>query len=377
MRRLHGNCVLHQRRGEIITSIRAGLGVKPRETTADGKLSLLTARCLGACSLAPVRGRRRGGRRAARRPHVRGSAGAIVSDSSTEAALERLRRRRRRQRLDRRRASARASTYVCEAVSCLDAIARRADGSRRAGHRRRFHRCRRQARRLPGDVCCWAARADPRDRPALLTRSVRRPRRNRADALAVATPGAEHVEELPFFSRQLRIVTENSGRVDPESLDDYVERGGFESLQSALTTMTPAEVREEINRSGLRGRGGAGYPTGLKWNTVAKAGGSTKYVICNADEGDPGRVHGPQRAGSGSVPGPRRDGDRGLRRRGAARATSTVARSIRSRSAGSQGDPCRRAPQDSGRTASAGTHFGFRSRSVRARERSCAARKPR
>jgi bidirectional [NiFe] hydrogenase diaphorase subunit len=108
------------------------------------------------------------------------------------------------------------------------------------------------------------------------------------EALAGVTPGSERALEETFFSRQLRIATENSGRIDPESLKDYVDSGGFEALRTALTSMSRSEVREEITRSGLRGRGGAGYPAGLKWNTVAKAEGSPKYVICNADEGDPG-----------------------------------------------------------------------------------------
>jgi len=95
-------------------------------------------------------------------------------------------------------------------------------------------------------------------------------------------------EKPAFFSRQLRIVTENSGRVDPESIDDYLSNRGYEGLRTAVTTMAPEEVTEEIVRSGLRGRGGAGYPTGLKWQTVSKASGDEKYVICNADEGDPG-----------------------------------------------------------------------------------------
>jgi bidirectional [NiFe] hydrogenase diaphorase subunit len=107
-------------------------------------------------------------------------------------------------------------------------------------------------------------------------------------ALGAVTPGGDRATEAPFFARQLRIATENSGRVDPESLEDYVEAGGYQALRTVLTTLDPAEVREEISRSGLRGRGGAGYSTGLKWNTVAKAAGSPKYVICNADEGDPG-----------------------------------------------------------------------------------------
>ncbi len=93
----------------------------------------------------------------------------------------------------------------------------------------------------------------------------------------------------PFFSRQRKVVLANSGRIDPEDIDDYVAHGGYDALTKAVTTMRPDQVVEEVTRSGLRGRGGAGYPTGLKWRTVAKADGSAgKFVICNADEGDPG-----------------------------------------------------------------------------------------
>jgi bidirectional [NiFe] hydrogenase diaphorase subunit len=107
-------------------------------------------------------------------------------------------------------------------------------------------------------------------------------------ALKRAKPGATARPEVPFFARQVRSATENFGLVDPESLDDYLDHGGFEALRTVLGEMTSAEVREAITASGLRGRGGAGYPTGLKWTTVAKAVGSPRYVICNADEGDPG-----------------------------------------------------------------------------------------
>jgi bidirectional [NiFe] hydrogenase diaphorase subunit len=93
---------------------------------------------------------------------------------------------------------------------------------------------------------------------------------------------------LPFFARQRKIVLENSGRIDPERLEDYIAQDGYLALASALAEMTPAEVIAEVHKSGLRGRGGAGYPTGLKWSTVAKAAGSSKMVVCNADEGDPG-----------------------------------------------------------------------------------------
>jgi bidirectional [NiFe] hydrogenase diaphorase subunit len=95
--------------------------------------------------------------------------------------------------------------------------------------------------------------------------------------------------DQPFFSGQKKIVLENSGIIDPERIEDYIAAGGYESLVNAVTTMTPLEVIDEVKRSGLRGRGGAGYPTGLKWSTVQKAASEDgKYVICNADEGDPG-----------------------------------------------------------------------------------------
>ncbi len=93
---------------------------------------------------------------------------------------------------------------------------------------------------------------------------------------------------VPFFQRQQKIVTENSGVVDPERIEDYIASDGYSALLHALREMTPAQVIQEVTKSGLRGRGGAGYPTGLKWSTVAKAVGIQKYVICNADEGDPG-----------------------------------------------------------------------------------------
>jgi bidirectional [NiFe] hydrogenase diaphorase subunit len=105
---------------------------------------------------------------------------------------------------------------------------------------------------------------------------------------ALASGDAAPVERPPFFSRQMRVVTQNLGRVDPESLDDALAHGAYRALEQALTSMSPAQVLAEVTRSGLRGRGGAGYPTGLKWQTVAKGGGDQKYVICNADEGDPG-----------------------------------------------------------------------------------------
>lgn len=94
--------------------------------------------------------------------------------------------------------------------------------------------------------------------------------------------------DVPFFQQQKKIVLENSGNIDPERIEDYIAASGYSALIQVLTEMTPSQVIEEVSKSGLRGRGGAGYPTGLKWSTVAKAIGERKYLICNADEGDPG-----------------------------------------------------------------------------------------
>jgi NADH:ubiquinone oxidoreductase subunit F (NADH-binding)/(2Fe-2S) ferredoxin len=95
-------------------------------------------------------------------------------------------------------------------------------------------------------------------------------------------------EELPFFSKQKKFVLRNCGFINPDSLDEYIARGGYRALFKALNEFSAEEVIEEIKRSGLRGRGGAGFPTGRKWNICRMAQETPKYIICNADEGDPG-----------------------------------------------------------------------------------------
>jgi bidirectional [NiFe] hydrogenase diaphorase subunit len=120
-------------------------------------------------------------------------------------------------------------------------------------------------------------RVSPADAPALLDSLEQRP----VERLVCR-------KDVPFFQRQKKIVLENSGVIDPERIEEYVAADGYRALMQAITEMTPAEVVDQLVKSGLRGRGGAGYPTGLKWSTVSKAVGTQKYVICNADEGDPG-----------------------------------------------------------------------------------------
>ncbi len=95
-------------------------------------------------------------------------------------------------------------------------------------------------------------------------------------------------ERAPFFAAQEKIVLANAGIIDPDRIEGYVAHGGYRGLQKALTSMTPQQVLEEVQRSGIRGRGGAGYPTGKKWALLASAPSDRKYVIANGDEGDPG-----------------------------------------------------------------------------------------
>jgi bidirectional [NiFe] hydrogenase diaphorase subunit len=103
------------------------------------------------------------------------------------------------------------------------------------------------------------------------------------------TSGAVVVDpDLPFFAHQTRVVLANAGRIDPDRLEDYVAAGGYRALRHVLLTMSPQEVLDVVERSGLRGRGGAGYPTGRKWRLLADAPGEDKVVVANGDEGDPG-----------------------------------------------------------------------------------------
>ena len=109
----------------------------------------------------------------------------------------------------------------------------------------------------------------------------------------ISSLGSKPIERLEthlhdYFHGQEHIVLENSGHIDPELIDEYIGAEGYQALVKVLTEMTPQAVIEQISKSGLRGRGGGGYPTGLKWSTVSKAVGTQKYVICNGDEGDPG-----------------------------------------------------------------------------------------
>lgn len=147
-----------------------------------------------------------------------------------------------------------------------------------------------EVRRVGCMGCCGhgpMVRVEPGDR--LYQRVTPENAASIIDELVGGTAQTEHDDaQAPFFARQLPVVRALAGRIDPERIESYIEGGGYRALYHVLHNMQPADVVAEVTKSGLRGRGGAGYPTGLKWATVAKARGDQKYVICNGDEGDPG-----------------------------------------------------------------------------------------
>ena len=111
-------------------------------------------------------------------------------------------------------------------------------------------------------------------------------------SLMYVRPGEEtpipNIRDIPFFKNQRLIALRNRGLIDPDAIDEYIARDGYKALAKALTSMTPEEVIAEIKASGLRGRGGGGFPTGRKWELCRASSETPKYIICNADEGDPG-----------------------------------------------------------------------------------------
>jgi formate dehydrogenase iron-sulfur subunit len=108
------------------------------------------------------------------------------------------------------------------------------------------------------------------------------------DVLRAGAPQAPWPpERIPFLARQTRLTFARCGIIDPRSLEDYRAHGGYRGLEHALT-LGPASILDTVTKSGLRGRGGAGFPTGIKWKTVADTAAPQKYIVCNVDEGDSG-----------------------------------------------------------------------------------------
>ena len=148
------------------------------------------------------------------------------------------------------------------------------------------------------------------DQEEILMEGTTRPYANpHPPALPVDLP---RYEEIPFFKKQLKIALRNCGFINPERIEEYIARGGYGALHRVLTTMTPSEVIAEVKGSGLRGRGGAGFPTGLKWEFAPAGAGRSQVRHLQCRRGRPRRLHGSQHPGRRSAHGDRRHGHRRL-----------------------------------------------------------------
>ena len=140
----------------------------------------------------------------------------------------------------------------------------------------------------PEEICYFKVK--PEDAPEIVSKSILE--KKVVERLLYKDPatgkGVQKLEDIPFYKYQRRLLLENNAKIDPKNIEDYIALGGYSALAKVLFEMTPEQVVEEVKKSKLRGRGGGGFPTGLKWETTRNAPGEHKYVIVNCDEGDPG-----------------------------------------------------------------------------------------
>ena len=144
---------------------------------------------------------------------------------------------------------------------------------------------------LPGGSRVLYKNVGPEDVPVIVERHLKNGEPVAELALATVEsdiPGVPRRDDLPMMRLQKRVALRNAGEIEPANLDQYIARGGFEGLDKALSKMTPQEVVDEVKGSGLRGRGGAAFPTGVKWSFLSGNPSPVKYILCNCEEGDPG-----------------------------------------------------------------------------------------
>jgi (2Fe-2S) ferredoxin len=140
----------------------------------------------------------------------------------------------------------------------------------------------------PEGICYF--HVDPSDVPEIVKRTVieKKVIKRLLYVDPVSGEVARSMEDIPFFKHQTKNILRNCGIIDPNRIEEYIVRDGYQALSKVLSTMTPEDVIGEIRLSNLRGRGGAGFPTGLKWHFTRTAKGNPKYIVANCDEGDPG-----------------------------------------------------------------------------------------
>jgi NADH-quinone oxidoreductase subunit F len=312
--------------GLLVNQLSRELGVEPGHTTPDGEITFNTVNCVGACAMGPVvtidreyHGEMTPAKllKAVKKccsgeEMCKGSAWGAAT-CPADAARTRPSRRldsiqalhavRQALRADRPRS--RPAVLVCAGTGCIangslkvaDALdeALRASGSTGAVEllikKTGCHGfCEKGPLVVYEPSGTVYTRVKAKDAAEIVEKTILR--NEVLPRLLYRLPGTEQTFEdydrIPFYSKQQRNVLRNIGRIDPEDIRDYITHGGYSALAKVLSGMTPGDVIGAVERSGLRGCGGGGFPTGRKWRSCVEAPGDVRYVICNADEGDPG-----------------------------------------------------------------------------------------
>jgi NADH-quinone oxidoreductase subunit F len=311
----------------ILEEVERKLGIKSGETTPDLEFSLDRVNCLGACALAPIvvadgeyfgnmsapsvarmlRQVREGKAQKPRkgpRPKAEGTpleaslAQKVIPFFSSPAELSRYRADLVAAHNPDLPCLAVCRGTGCSAMGSEDlylALKENIEGNNLGDKvRLNFTGCHGLCEKGPLMVVfpqeIFYASVRPQDAEEILTKVLEKS--EPVERLLYREPGSTekivHESEVPFFKRQKRLLIGNNRLINPESIDDYLRIGGYSALPKALSEMTPEQVIAEVQKAGLRGRGGGGFPAGLKWETCRNAHGTIRYVIINADEGDPG-----------------------------------------------------------------------------------------
>jgi len=304
----------------LMSQVSEELSIKPGETTADGELTLNSVHCVGACAMAPVvviDGAYHGSVTSSqlskelksccsseiKKKDAKPPAETIVGLGEKIASPEQL--DRIRNRIASEKPLNEAKILVCAGTGCLakgslavaEAISRELRSSaldlpvnlglKRVGCQ---GFCEKGPLVIISPQKIFYNNVRPEDAEVIIRETIIG--KKAVERLLYHDPETEKsmevYEEIPFFAGQERIALRNVGTIDPLDIKDYIAQGGFSALIKALYKMNPGQVISEIESSGLRGRGGGGFPTGRKWRTSASVPSDIRYVICNGDEGDPG-----------------------------------------------------------------------------------------
>ncbi|MBI5388059.1 MAG: NAD(P)H-dependent oxidoreductase subunit E [Verrucomicrobia bacterium] len=283
------------------------LKIKPGETTEDGLFTVETVNCLGACALAPVvilDGQYHSHMTAAKLRKLIQAAKKADQQATEAVRLDSVKEFNDYRKQKAEAQKSRTTTVILSSGTCGQACdsLKVVEAFRRELKAKNLEKkvalrvtgchgfCEQEPLLIVEPKNIFYCRIKPEDVPEIVAETLQK--NQIIDQLLYTDPATQqkivHENEVPFYKAQERVVLGQNKLVDPCNIDDYIASGGYSAFLKVATKMEPEAVIAEVKKSGLRGRGGAGYPTGRKWESCRKAKGTPKYVICNADEGDPG-----------------------------------------------------------------------------------------